>query len=445
MKKIGNLLSLRISDYLIYLLDSHIASVAFVVGVLVWQYWIWPESIIDNLPLMLITFAITLSYSCLLWFTDKKTDRLVKLETQIDTLKACLVILLTLVVLDIMRVVSGDEDLKDIFICALAIFGTVISLVSWREAFEQNREIKEIRDSLPTHYIGSFPNHLKDIITLINDAKESICILADCVDYGSFSNPDAHERVVQAIEAVQRDNVQKIKEGKKSVTIQIRVCGEAQAISRSSEFWDEWQRSKENTEEWEKLRDKNDVFQKRLAYYCKFHEFPLSDFDPKTCSQEQFRIKLMERHEAVRIRLGVEDDGFVYLEHMPGLFFWMKDDKEAVFVLSHTGPKTQGIAFFTRDIRITEILKSAWDNLDQANKAGRDNVLVFDKKPSITNFLKLFPNVKREQVESVLQFTGNRRIAFHTFVLIKHLIYRNFTNKKTRHFYRVFVEWLSAM
>jgi hypothetical protein len=44
-----------------------------------------------------------------------------------------------------------------------------------------------------------------------------------------------------------------------------------------------------------------------------------------------------------------------------GLFFWLEDDVEAVFLLSHTGTKTQGLAFRTRDAKLVEIFKSTFD------------------------------------------------------------------------------------
>jgi hypothetical protein len=80
----------------------------------------------------------------------------------------------------------------------------------------------------------------------------------------------------------------------------------------------------------------------------------------------------------------------------------MKDGKEAVFILSHTGPETQGIAFFTRDIRIIEILKKTWDNLDKANKDGIAKLETFNDTHRISDFIKLFPNVKREQIVAII-------------------------------------------
>ena len=376
-------------------------SIIFFLGVLIGLQCIGSSyPIYNNLPALLCFLVLTLSYCYLFWFSDRETGRLRKYSNLINRYKACLVVSLTLFVLNIMCLVSKDTDSKDVFISALAILGTILSLVSWREAFEQNRDIKDIQASLPTHYIGSFPNHLKDIITLINDAKESIWILTDCVDYGSFSDPVAHEEVVQAILAVRKKNTVRKEKKEKEVKIEIRICGEAQPISRSSEFWDEWQHSDDNDSTiWERLRDKR-VFQKRIADFCEYNE--IEGFDSKNCSRKDFKTMMMKQHEIVKIRLGVTSEPYENLEYLPGLFFWMKDETEAVFLLSQTGPRNQGMAFFTRDIRITVILKNTWENLRVADEIGKAKLSAFDKTHSVADFLKLFPNVKREQIEAVI-------------------------------------------
>ncbi|HUZ08220.1 MAG TPA: hypothetical protein VMV89_12125 [Candidatus Paceibacterota bacterium] len=48
-------------------------------------------------------------------------------------------------------------------------------------------------------------------------------------------------------------------------------------------------------------------------------------------------------------------------QNNPGIFFWMQDDVDAVFLLSLVGAKTRGLAFRTRDAKLIEILKSTFD------------------------------------------------------------------------------------
>lgn len=297
-----------------------------------------------------------------------------------------------------------DHEIKPIDI--LAILGTILALVAWGEAAEQNAEIKEIANSLPTRYTSSFPNHLKDIIKLIETAKETIYILSDCVDSGSFSNPEDHEKVVRALEAVHDDNMKH----KKNVKIKIRVCGPPQAISRCSEFWQEWQACINNTAAWHKLRD-SAVFSKRLRHYCIFNNIP-NTFNPQKCEREEFEEMMLGEHEKIRKHLRnvlqISVKICKHLEHMPGVFFWMKDREKAIFLLSHTGSGTQGMVFFTHDGNIIDILYKTLENVVTANLKGTRKLRAFKKYESEDTFVKLFPYEKHDLIKDYLKIFAEK-------------------------------------
>jgi hypothetical protein len=289
------------------------------------------------------------------------------------------------------------------------ILGMIVGVVSWREALVQTRQVKAIEYSLPTRYIDAFPHHLNDIIDLIARAKQSFFMLADCADYGVFSNPEAYDEMVQAIKKVQDQN----KKQKKQIMIKIRICGQPQAISRSSEFWSEWQTSDGDLQAWLGLRE-NRHFAKRLREFyrhnCDYIKGdPISsNFDPVTCSREECENMLLSQHKRVenyfKNDLQIDVKPLTFLDPLPGVFFWMKDNEEAVFVLSHTGgPRTQGMAFFTRDVNILRILRRVWETTVPANEGAEQTYNAFKSFSTLDNFLKLFPHTKHDLIKDFIK------------------------------------------
>lgn len=82
---------------------------------------------------------------------------------------------------------------------------------------------------MSTAYVGTFPKHLDEIAKLVERTNSRLCIMAECVDYGSFSAPKTYESVLQSIKAAR---------GKRpEVKVQILLCGDWQHFSRSSPYF----------------------------------------------------------------------------------------------------------------------------------------------------------------------------------------------------------------
>jgi hypothetical protein len=192
---------------------------------------------------------------------------------------------------------------------------------------------------LPTRYIGAFPHHLNDIIELVEKSREKFCIMTDCVDYGSFSQAELHEKLIQLIANVI---------GQKRIDVQVVVSDKPAPISRSSPFFGK-------TFE---VLCKSDGFLNCLKSYLEYHpEFV------RPSNDDEFKSMLMRHHKQVDCFLrkaGAKIDSPKTFENNPGLFFWMGDDVDAVFLLSHTGTGTQGLAFRTRDAKLIDIFKSTF-------------------------------------------------------------------------------------
>jgi hypothetical protein len=233
----------------------------------------------------------------------------------------------------------------------LAIVGIIFGLRSLFDSYQQeirlekqHSELEVIAKSISTRYIGSFPNHLKDIGELAGHAEKTFCILADCVDYGSFSHPKLHDEVLEKIKAARAAGV----------VVRILIYCDPAPFSRSSPFFG---KTYEELIADEKLKG---TFIKILDDYLLYHP----DFK-RPSTEKEFRQMMQEKQDSVWVDL--ERHNVLKQEYSDdpnsdtGLFFWLEDDVEAVFLLSHTGTKTQGLAFRTRDAKLVEIFKSTFD------------------------------------------------------------------------------------
>jgi hypothetical protein len=319
----------------------------------------------NSLPFLIYILVPILFWSYILWFVDMRALCLDKCSKPIYHAKVSLIILLTLVVSDLVRIEEHPKD--DLYY--LAIFGTILAVVSWREAFEQNKEINDISNSLPTRYIGEFPDHLNEIIKLVERSQTKFCIMTDCVDYGSFSNPELHDKMVKAIETAKTD---------RKVDVQILLCDDAQPISRGSQFRSKWLAG------WSVLYADRE-FRKCLQQYFEFNpEYApfRSKINGQGASKHIFKKMLMSHHAKIYSNLKAAHIPIYDWEYeknvpedervMTGLFFWMVDDIEAVFLLSNTGMTAPGLAFQTRNTKLIEICKSTF-NLSCAKIKRIDN------------------------------------------------------------------------
>lgn len=305
----------------------------------------------------------------------------------------------------------------------LGVVGIMITVIAAAEACEQKREIEEIRDSLPTHHLSKFPNHLEDIIDLIGSAKKELLILTDCEDYGSFSHPEAHDKLIEAIKicGVRLKN----KSG-----VEIRICGRPAVLSRSSEFWEKWLDAQYGGQAWEDLL-KYEPFRRCLERFCNHnnkggHDY---DFDYDTATPVLFEKLMLKKQDYVKTVLGdyvTIRKPYEDLQYMPSIFFWMIDQQKAVFLLSNTGDETQGIAFYTRDAMIIDILSKTWKYIETANLRGEVKAAEYmsSTDPDAGDLLKFFPREKHKLIDYfVSPYDANRRtrklwIAFRTSKVI---------------------------
>ena len=293
--------------------------------------------------------------------------------------------------------------------------------LAWRHV----NELDELIEKLGTHLTQRFPLHLAEIIELVDTATpgDNLQILADCADYGSYSDPELHMKSVLAIRAA----------ALKKVTVSILACGPLHHINRNSPLWGR---------PFEQLID-DEAFRTQLAGYlaflrddpffhawrelqipreaagsdslsewllrndfgaepqCRFRPgdntkaevgvllrdlelllAPDGPIDPRTLTPALFEFLLYAREKFFEdVWLGtfpISDvklpKGGLTFKRAPKapthLFFWLlmtpeKKPVNAVFMFTDFGETTRGLAFATREGKLLEVLASAFTDREK--------------------------------------------------------------------------------
>lgn len=147
--------------------------------------------------------------------------------------------------------ISLDSALA-IIATVLAVGGIVLAVRHDNEMKQQIRKMEQIFTSIPTRALASRADHLRFIGALIEKTTNGeLKVLTDCSDYGSFFDPNGHERVFEALVGAQL----------RGVNVRILVGGPLRHITGASEFADQ---------DFEEMRRKDRRFTLRLRTYLEY-------------------------------------------------------------------------------------------------------------------------------------------------------------------------------
>lgn len=206
-----------------------------------------------------------------------------------------------------------------------------------------------IAQSMSTRFIGLFPEHLYDIVEIVKRANKELLLLVDCSDYGSFPRPEAHQNFVRAIEDARR----------RKVEVKMLISGESVAHTCTSPF---------RRMEIEEL-SKTDEFKHYFEFWS--GERPI----PSTTQELVELLQKKEQNAKEHLReIGVDiKPPSNELTDKAGLFFWIEDCVEAVFLFCDPEGKTDadgnaegmGLAFRTRDSKLIEVLVGTFNRMNK--------------------------------------------------------------------------------
>ena len=250
----------------------------------------------------------------------------------------------------------------------LAILGFIIGM--WgiylaRKAQREGRELAEknqeqitslhtlsesLKNTVQTRAIGHFPENIRAIVDLIDHTNERLVIATDVASYGQLSNPDECVRYHAALVACAARNVK--------VEI-IAYSGDRADAERRWQFTDYVKAGDEgfcklvSEERWKNFSEKNGIA------------------NVNSCEDVFKSLTFAD----LKFRYGISQTPTIKVYDLPNpvdtlpVFFWLRDNEEAIFSLFTVGENGREISFRTIDQSITDILGETFTALKDSKKA----------------------------------------------------------------------------
>lgn len=218
----------------------------------------------------------------------------------------------------------------------LAVVALILAFYQQRSASRQTRELKEIRLSLSTQYIGQFPDYISNVVELIKSAKTEILIAYGQVTFGIFSYREKWLEYRTTLE-------QKLHEGK---TVDLLFLNEKERKNHQIEQFGLANKS------WkEKLDDPE--FRRRIDTFAKHH----TSTQTENMDCELF-LSLLESQQKKALEDYFMTATKTEVSSPFAIHFWIVDGSRAVFTIPNfvAGPTEFG--FLTSDTRLIQALLS---------------------------------------------------------------------------------------
>lgn len=234
----------------------------------------------------------------------------------------------------------------------LAVLAIIFASIQFVDSLYQRRKMEAIAESMSTRYIGLFPKNLEDIHDVAKLSDRDLMIMADFVDYGQYSNPEAYTKFFQEVSAA----------CDRGVTVRFLVYAEPAATEAFRQQFPP---------------DEFDEIKSSRTFRHYFEKYRGVD---KPASYEEFFRILRKRERDIAEHLLDKGVKIRVLPKEERLFFWLADDEDAVFSFENVGAKDP-LCFRTQDAKLIEIFRGIFDAIwnNPADPFARTLMLVFDE------------------------------------------------------------------
>lgn len=229
----------------------------------------------------------------------------------------------------------------------LALLVSIVAIpIALREGRKQIRALNGVRRRLEaavgnlrgeveTHYIGKFPDFMPDIIDVLRGAEKDVTIFCDLPAYGVVSNPRCFQKYMRAIEERAEDVPVRM----------LHLNAQGREVNLRIQAGDEWS-----------------IDGSGVAFAQSAGATP--DID-----RGEF-LNLVER-EQVKALARFKDADVVTNETdllMP-LYFWIADQKRAVFALTQFDPEAHEAGFVTASPNLIAAMRGIFERYQAAGGA----------------------------------------------------------------------------
>lgn len=255
----------------------------------------------------------------------------------------------------------------------LEVIGLIIAIIAIWQATKHAKELKrqtqgfqKVVESISTKYINNYPNYIKEITELISTAEKDILIVTADITKGVVASHTDWIKYIQSL-------------SNKLETQNVRLKILTYDRSRRSEH------QNERILDWEKFQKNNEQKITQFSKYRKYSD-PISKVD--------IFLKELEALNNEITNFTLKHGEFEETNTPLTLYFWIVDDKEAIFVIPSINTDDNEVAFRTKDPRMILALKNIGSNFNnlKVNKKIRPlySTVFFDKdaiKQSAVDFL----------------------------------------------------------
>jgi hypothetical protein len=218
----------------------------------------------------------------------------------------------------------------------LAVVALILAIYQQRSASKQTSELKEIRHSLSTQYIGQFPDYISKVVDLVKSAKTEVLIAYGQVTFGMFSYREKWLEYRTTLE-------QKLNEGK---TVDLIFLNEKQRRNHQIEQFGLAQKS------WkEKLDDPE--FKARMDTFAKHY----ATTQAEKMDSEMF-LSLLELQQKKPLEDSFRTAIKTEASSPFAIHFWIADGSRAVFTMPNFVEGPTEFGFLTSDTRLIQALRS---------------------------------------------------------------------------------------
>jgi hypothetical protein len=189
-------------------------------------------------------------------------------------------------------------------------------------------KLKSMTKTLSTKYLGKFPDYLSEIADLLKGAKKRIDICCDFPAYGHFSNIDAF----RSYEAVLAE-----KKGHVKITL---ICPKPTLRLHALR------------QQFENQFD-TPSFQRKLGHFLRDEGKEKAE----AVTLEKF-VHLLEKSNVDTLRrVLLHDHDMAPSDEILHLFFWLVDERVAIFSIPSRPEKASEYGFYTSDRQLIKALK----------------------------------------------------------------------------------------
>ena len=222
----------------------------------------------------------------------------------------------------------------------LGLIGTISALLL---ALWQTRDLKNIRDSLSTRYLGGLSDYYPQLIEQIQKAKKSIDILCDFPAYGCFTHPDFW---LAYHDELKKKRINKIHVHITCQDEEFRDKADVEFFREISRDWSEWSVKTKNRERLQRFLD------------CISYE----NLNIDQLSESKF-YELIKETDILMFKDCFTGKGNVSeVKALIRLDYWILDGDRAIFAFTNYTHGSSRSGFFTTDQKLISALKDIGDS-----------------------------------------------------------------------------------